>query len=289
MQKLLMGLALALTVGAAVFAGGILAARPSADTTAIEARLAALEARLDERDERGDAVAPRRTGQPSLVGLAPRVRAGAPKAEGPAARIEATDGADAARAPTLTDVEGIPSPEQIQTLVDAAVEKKATQFRRMQDKKPSIDVFAETLALERGQREVVEEEVLRGQLEIQSILETLADDGTNFMDEVVEVMADGIAHPGENPGQWQKLFGRLMAEEFPGTDETYATRIEAVKKGVGQAFRRTLSDEQIATFEAWQMDPTEIQEIPSSPWKDVEARVIERARAMGAELPAPGD
>ncbi|MFV1958450.1 MAG: hypothetical protein ACC662_03450, partial [Planctomycetota bacterium] len=175
--------------------------------------------------------------------------------------------------------------EQIREMVDEAVARKAAQLRRMRDKKPPIAVFAKTLGLDGGQREVVEQEVLRGQREIQAILEIPAADGTYFLDELVEVLADGLARPGQNPGRGMKLFGRLLAEEIPGTSETYAERVEAVKKSVRDTFRRDLTQEQYALFEAWEMDPTEIKGIEGSPWKDLERRVIERARDLGATLP----
>lgn len=81
-----------------------------------------------------------------------------------------------------------------------------------------------------------------------------------------------------------KWFGRVMTEVVPGTSETYAQRAEAAKTRLRDAMRRELSEDQYALFEQWQMDPSEVEEVPGSPWKDVERRVIDRARELGAEI-----
>ncbi len=158
-------------------------------------------------------------------------------------------------------------------------------MQAMRDKKPSIDVFAKTLDLTDVQRQDVEREVLRAQHDIAGILQVPMADGTQALEELVEVMADSLARPGKDPGRATRLFGRLMAENVPGSNETYAARVEAVKAELRASFRRNWTAKQYATFEAWQMDPTEVKGIENSPWKGLEARVIERARALGAKLP----
>lgn len=82
-----------------------------------------------------------------------------------------------------------------------------------------------------------------------------------------------------------KWFGRVMTETVPGTSETYAQRAEASKTRLRDALRRELSEEQYGLFEQWQMDPSEVEDIPGSPWKDIEQRVIQRAKDLGAEIP----
>ncbi len=191
--------------------------------------------------------------------------------------------AQAELAPNAAD--SAESVERVKELVDEAVEKKAKQFRAMANKKPSIDVFAETLELTDEQRAATEQEVLRGQRDIRSLLETPTEDGTIFLDELVEVIATGMAKPKEAQAGMMKLFGRLMNERVPGTNETYAARAEAVKQSVRRSFQRTWSEAQYERFKAWRMDPTEVQGIEGSPWQDLEGRIRERAGELGVELP----
>ena len=252
-------------------------ARTPTDTGArlddIDARLDRMEAALRTREE------PDVT---TLVGLGTDGRA-------PDAGLVTADPSSPERAlsadETTPGVEIAEAQEQIQELVDEAVAKKAAQIRHMQDKKPSIDAFAEVLALNEAQREIVEREVLQAQHDIRALLDTPTADGSNLLDELVEVFADGMAHPGENPGLGMKWFGRVMTEVVPGTSQTYAERAEGAKTHLRETLRRELSEEQYALFEAWEMDPSEIEDVPGSPWKDVELRVRERAKDLGATIP----
>ena len=280
MSTRLVGLALLLSLAAiAVAAWAALGSRT--DPSATAEPLDAIEARLD-RMEAGLRTA-REPQEPTLVGLAPDLRRAADR---PPASGTPSSGERAASAPggSATPLEG-PAKEQLAELVDEAVEKKAVQIRAMQDKKPSIDVFAETLALSDAQREIVEREILQAQHDIRQVLDTPTADGSNLLDELVEVFADGMAHPGENKQPGMKWFGRVMTEVVPGTSETYAQRAEASKTRLRNALQRELSEDQYALFEQWQMDPSEVEDIPGSPWKDVEARVVERAKELGAEIP----
>ncbi|MDJ0973318.1 MAG: hypothetical protein QNJ98_02505 [Planctomycetota bacterium] len=189
-------------------------------------------------------------------------------------------------APAPMDPLASPDAEtKVKDLVDEAVEKKAQQFRQMQNKKPSIDVFADVLELDEEQRALAEREIVRGQRELRSLLETPADDGTVFLDEIVETMAAGMANPGEAGARWTKLLGRLMTENVPGTDTTYAASAEAIKVTVRDAFKSGWSESQYERFESWQMDPTEVQGVEGSAWSDLENRVLERARDLGADIP----
>lgn len=182
-------------------------------------------------------------------------------------------------------IEPAASEEQLAVLVDKAVEKKALELQRMNNKKPSMDAFAETLELTDVQRSAAEQEVLRGQREMRALLETPTEDGTVFLDEVVELMAFGMAKPGQVGQRWQKFIGRVMSENVPGTNQTYGARAESVKSSVRDGFRRNFSESQYATFERWKMDPTEVQGIEGSPWHDLGQRIQERAREMGAKIP----
>lgn len=207
------------------------------------------------------------SGMPSLAGRErDAVAPGQPKTTDPLASPEATS--------------------RVEALVDEAVDKKARQFSRMQDKKPTLDAFAEVLELDEEQRARAAREIVRGQREIRSLLEIPADDGTVFLDELVETLAVGMAEPKEAQPRMMKLFGRLITEKVPGTNVTYAARAEAIKTTVREAFRADFSDAQFERFQAWQMDPTEVQGVEGSAWADLQQRILERARALGADVPA---
>lgn len=175
--------------------------------------------------------------------------------------------------------------EKIETMVDAAVERKAREIQAMANKKPAMDVFASTLELTEEQRQTVEQEVIRGQQEIRSLLEQPTDSGHVFLDEVVDIMAAGMAKPGSAQKMWPEFLKRVTTELVPGTNQTYAEAAEAVKDTVRSTFRREFSEPQYAKFEAWKMDPTEVQGIDGSPWTGLQERIIERAREMGAKIP----
>lgn len=177
---------------------------------------------------------------------------------------------------------------KLTAIVDKAVDRKAKQvmdeMRVKENKKPSMDVFASVLELTEEQRAAAERVVLEGQKKVYEILETPTYDGVNLMDELVDIVAKGIAQPGKDHG-WGPWVARVLGDKIPGTDETYGARVDSVKKSMRESFKRDWSAEQYREFEAWQMDPTEIRDVPGSPQKELEVRITERARALGAELP----
>jgi hypothetical protein len=194
--------------------------------------------------------------------------------------------------PPALEGEGPPSTveggDELKAIVDDAVERKTEQvldeLRVKADKKPAMDVFASMLELSEDQRVTTERVVLEGQREVHSILATPTLDGTNLMDQLVEMAAKGIAEPGKDPG-WGLWFARVLSEKVPGTDETYGTRIEAVKTGMRATFKREWSEAQYKEFEEWGVDPTEIENVPGGPNEALVKRITERARALGADLP----
>lgn len=257
---------------------------PTIDLDPLENRLRALEDRLDVLE----LVLAERQALAALP--TPELDAKAPAGPNPDSPPAAPDQPDLALTPPLgsedpTDVDSEAFNEKLQVRVDAAVDKKAAEFIIKLNKKPAFDDFASVLDLTDHQRWAIAHEVVAGQQATREILETPFSDGLNFVDELVEALAGATANPGKNPGAFKVLFGRLTSETYPGTTETYAQRLEAAKNDVRDAFRRELGDEQYAEFEDWKMDPTEIQDIPDSPWNDIEERVAERAKAMGAENP----
>ncbi|MHC4411286.1 MAG: hypothetical protein ACYS0F_20065 [Planctomycetota bacterium] len=144
-------------------------------------------------------------------------------------------------------------------------------------------MLASTIELTREQRESAERVVVEGQRELHRILGTTTTDGTSLMDELVEIMANGIAQPGKDHG-FGRWIGRVMSEKIPGTNDTYATRIEAVKNSMRATFQKEWTAEQYKEFKAWGVDPTEIEKVPGSPNEALRKRIMERAAALGAEL-----
>ena len=232
--------------------------------TARTERDGALQAQIDELRREVEILKAKRPDLP----VPPLLPPPAPEAEGPASTAEGGDG--------------------IQAIVDDAVERKTErvldEMRVKADKKPAMDVFATTLELSREQRDATERVVLEGQRDVHAILATPAYDGTNLMDQLVEIAAKGIAEPGKDHG-WGLWVARVLGEKIPGTDETYGARIESVKSGMRAAFKREWSEAQYREFEAWGVDPTEIESVPGSPNEALVKRITERARALGAVLP----
>ena len=255
----------------------------------LEARIAVLEDELSRVEAELGALREATRPPPSLMGLGPEA-AGASTGVGeraPSASTETVaEGAPTGSTPVAA-AEGEAEGGRLEDLVDAAVEKKAAQLQAMREKKPSLDVFASVLALDDAQRETVAKGVAASQAEIRSILEIPAEDGTVFLDEFVEALALRMARPKEDPERAKRLFQRLLVEKVPGTDTTYAQQAEAVKSRLRSVFQRTMTPKQYATFEAWRMDPTEVKGVPGSPWKELEGRVRERARVLGAGSDGP--
>jgi len=187
--------------------------------------------------------------------------------------------------PANTATEG---PEELKAIVDDAVERKTEKvldkMRIKTNKKPEIDAFASVLDLSKDQRTFTERVVVEGQRELHAILGTPTADGTNLLDQLVEVAARGMAEPGKNSG-FGLWLARVLSEKVPGTDETYGTRIETVKSRMRAAFKREWSEAQYQEFESWGVDPTEIQKVPGSPNEALMKRITERARQLGAVLP----
>jgi hypothetical protein len=178
--------------------------------------------------------------------------------------------------------------QALKTIVDKAVDRKTKrvldEMRIKANKKPAMDVFASMLELTKEQRTETERVVVEGQRQVHEILDTPAADGTNFMDELIEVVAKGMAQPGKNHG-WGRWFTRVVSEKIPGTDVTYGARIDSVKKSMHAAFKREWSQAQYKEFQEWGVDPTEIQNVPNSPNEALLKRIVERARTLGAKLP----
>lgn len=178
--------------------------------------------------------------------------------------------------------------EELKAIVDDAVQRKTErvldELRVKTNKKPAMDAFASALKLSEGQRAATERVVVEGQQQVYAILGTPTYDGTNLVDQLVEIAAKGIAEPGKDHG-WGLWLARVLSEKIPGTDETYGTRIESVKNGMRATFKREWSEAQYREFEAWGVDPTEIEGVPGSPNEALLKRVTDRARVLGAALP----
>ncbi len=303
-------LATALAVGVGVYiAQPPTSPRPSprspapATASAREAAPAELEARLAEVEEQlaAFAVIEQRlaASEQRLAALEQRpVAAPASDLGGRLESLELRLGALERAGPSLSAEEALPGPvaaageeepvlseEALAALderVDAALARQAEEQDRKRNKKPALDNFAELLELEPYQVLAVEQEVREGQRRVKELLETPTADGSNLYDELITAIAYGeVEHP-EAPMRFMTWFGRL-GETIPGREETYGQAIEGVKSDVRSAFQREFSEEQYAEYQAWGVDPIEIEEIPDSPWADIEYRVAEQAALLEAE------
>jgi hypothetical protein len=94
--------------------------------------------------------------------------------------------------------------DELEAIVDDAVQRRTEraldELRVKANKKPAMDVFASTLELSEEQRVATERAVVEGQREVHAILDTPTSDGTNLMDQLVDVAARAIAAPTEDPG-----------------------------------------------------------------------------------------
>jgi len=177
----------------------------------------------------------------------------------------------------------------LEAAVEVAVERKTDEvlrrLRAKEDKKPPIGTFASTLRLSESQRAETERVVADGQREMYRILEVPTADGTNLLEQVVEIAARGMAEPGKDHGFGAWLV-RIVNEKVPGTNTTYAARIEALKQSMRASFERDWSESQYQEFKQWGVDPTEIQGVRDSPTDALLERITARARMLGAEIPA---
>ncbi|MHC5010970.1 MAG: hypothetical protein ACYTG6_08480, partial [Planctomycetota bacterium] len=249
MQPMLPVLALVLAIGALAVAGyGIVERKTSGSVSG--ARLQDLEEQVAELQR---ALAQERNAPPRLLGLdLPATSQPPPSSASPAETPSSREETAEPDAPGVTAEED----EQLRELVDQAVERKAEEMRvKAENKKPHIDLFTSMLELTDAQRAATEEEIMRGQQEVIGILDTVTDDGRNLLDELVEHVAVSVAKPG-TPIDWGKWYGGVVSNQVPGTNQTYAARIEEVKASMRTTFRGIWSEEQYAEFEAWGVDPT---------------------------------
>ena len=207
------------------------------------------------------------------------------RAEAPAATPEGVR-------PTTAGDDGVPrsasEQDALTAAVDKAVDRKTKEviddLKIKANKKPEINDFAKVLKLTPEQREEADRVIVEGQRETYALLETPTQDGSNLMTELVDLVARGFAEPGKDHG-WGKWLGRIMTEKIPGTDQTYAERLEQVKQGMNAEFKRTWTPAQYKEFEAWGVNPTEIKGVPGSPEVELAKRIVHRARMFGAEIP----
>lgn len=178
--------------------------------------------------------------------------------------------------------------KDLTAVVDAAVDRKTKQvlekLRRKANKKPPFDDFAKVLELTDEQRAAAGRVIVDGQKKVHAILNIPTADGTNLMDQLVELVARGYAEPGKDHG-WGPWFWRVMGEKIPGTDETYGARIESVKATMRATFKRDWTEAQYKEFEEWALDPTEVQNVPGSPNEALGKRIADLARRLGADIP----
>jgi len=261
---------------------------PAADTSALIAKVQDLEARLAKLE--GAAEEPRPASS-ALSDDDPAHASAKTQATTPTdpAQPRASAGARAMAgtglgAPTSNEAQPVVTQTVLAAVderINEAVDEKLEEIKQKWNKKPQLETVAKLLELDERQQRVVEEEVREGQKKIRSILEQPTANGTSLLEELVEVMARGQSP--EAGALWGKWLGRLQTEKVPGTDLTYAARLEQTKAEVREGFRRVMSPEQYTEFEEWAFDPTEVEGISESPWNDFGQRVAARAAELAQQ------
>jgi len=173
---------------------------------------------------------------------------------------------------------GVPPEEGLRALVRQTVreEADAREKERAEGKagkepppgegrKPPLSQIAAELDLDEAQREAVHQAVLRGQEETLALLRTPTPGGRVPLDDLMKAL---LEKPENARTQMVEVFGMLATEKVPGSSETYAQRLEGVKKATAENFRRTFTPEQFKAYEKTGQDPLEIQ-VPDSPWIQV--------------------
>ncbi len=180
-------------------------------------------------------------------------------------------GADPARAA----LDGPPPEEGLRALVRQTVKEEmdaragesveAKAENPGEGRKPPLSQVAAELDLDDSQREAVHQAVLRGQEETIALLRTPTPGGRVPLDDLLKAFLDRPENVKESVVE---VFGMLATEKVPGSEETYAQRLEGVKRSTSEAFRRTFTPEQFKAYERTGQDPLEIQ-VPDSPWIQV--------------------
>ena len=192
-------------------------------------------------------------------GAAPSAGPGAPGAAGPGAL------SPAAAAPLRALVKDLVREEVAAREAEAV--KAGEKASPPGERKPPLSQFAAELELEPSQREGVRLAVLKGQEEMIGLLRTPTAGGRVPLDDLLDVL---LGKPEEAQPRMIEIFGMLASEPVPGSGsgETYAARIEGVKRDAVEAFRRDFTADQFKAFEKLGQDPLEIQ-VPDSPWIEI--------------------
>ncbi|MHC4821178.1 MAG: hypothetical protein ACYTDX_05605, partial [Planctomycetota bacterium] len=168
----------------------------------------------------------------------------------------------------------------VEGLVKEALESSRQEndpFGEQDKKKPPLDQFVALLDLGPVQKDVVQRAVREGQEQTIALLRTPMSDGSVPLERLMNLFIDPPESPEKQRAAMLDLFGTLATENYPGSDETYGTRLEAVKKRTSETFKRHFTAEQSKEYDRMGQDPLEIQ-IPDSPWGEVFKEAMERRK-----------
>lgn len=247
----------------------------SSELSALQAKVDALQARVATLEAEA-LKPPSAPSAPTSQAPAPR-GAEAASAGGPSAAAT-NSGAPTPPARRASGQEAQAVLAKVDERIEVAVDQKLEEIKLKWNKKPALETVAKLLELDERQARVVEEKVREGQKEIRAILDQPTTSGANLLDELVNAMAHG--QRPEAGALWGRWFGRLQSEQVPGTNLSYAARLEEAKASVRKGFREVMSPEQYQEFEEWAFDPTEVQGISESPWEDFGERVAARSAEL---------
>jgi hypothetical protein len=177
--------------------------------------------------------------------------------------------------PARAALDGPPPEEGLRALVRQTVKEEIDTRQKEQKeqgagkdetrgegRKPPLSQVAAELDLDDAQREAVHQAVIRGQEETIALLRTPTPGGRVPIDDLLKAF---LEKPEVARERAMEVFAMLATEKVPGSEETYAQRLEGVKKSTAETFRRSFTPEQFKAYEKTGQDPLEIQ-VPDSPW-----------------------
>jgi hypothetical protein len=164
--------------------------------------------------------------------------------------------------------------EELRKLVDERIDEKVdaklqSQLARKSeagaaaggDRKMPLHDMAKELTLDPESQAKVAEIANTAKKEIFEIIRTPRPDGTNFADQLIDVMLKG-----DQPGA-QKLFQQLFTEKIPGTATPYVVAVANVQEKANQGLRATMGDPSFQRYLNMNVHPENI-ETGFDPWAE---------------------
>ncbi len=234
--------AVAAVLACAVFAQTASVRRLSGDLEETRARLEKLEGRQKESASTSKAAVDEVRGEIRRVEDEARAR----KPDLPGAKPGAL--------PTLV------TEEDIQKIVDDRVEQKLQAAAKNGkpgggggDRKLPLHDLSRELGLDAPAQLKVAEIADAAKKDIFQVIKTPRADGSNFADEIIDVMLKG------DPAAAQQLFARIMTEKVPGSDTTYLVAVSNIQQKASLELERAMGPDAFTRFKHMNVKPENIE------------------------------